>query len=856
MEPERQQRLAETLLPAGGSLPPTPPPEALAELALPLDLGAWVAEEVLSYGGMGVVFLGCAKSDGSRVVIKMPLGANREILERFRNEIQILSALEHPRIVRQLGFGELRRRQNGGEEVVPWLVMEYAGGPTLRQKLRQQGRLSWTEVRVLLENMLEALAYLHGKHICHRDVKPDNIIYAPDSRTWKLADFGIAKPEAGRQGLELTLTKAAPGAIDYMSPEQLAGQPADIRSDLYALGKTAWEALIGEVPRVGTPYPSELLGEKEVPVDVDAFLRKMVARAPAERYCDPSEALAALREGAAAMELKGQQKRRRQRLIRAGWALVIVTVVSGTVLMAGNKIATEQARKIFESYKSSPSVAREQLQKFIAGRWFWGRGYARQKLAELEPLARAEKAAMQRQSREIMEELDAARGDAAYRLQRCRGFLGQYHDAFQHAPEYAAMAKRAGELEVTVRMEEILQKLRWDDTDSLLQAQAEMLQLSRTHGESAELKKLLERIDDSLWALAEKEATAFSGGGRIAEARKAVERYLEKAHFKRHEAAAQALRRQLGLQEEARDWDVVSQSARANLQQNAFPLAVRDLTNYLARWPDGSHAADARRLLSEVAKAHLEMLRSLKDLAELQPEFKLFVELHASERALVKQARNVLAQAYHRRIRELVQSYSSGRATAETITRELDAMDLRQFETEDRILLEGLVSAFKHQVVRPRDRQIQLELEYYLQRPPSHEPGVKELPAVWKVFLERVTFELSEATFNRLKGRNEANPYITVTLLTLLPNGKKEGTTLVEGKGEPQKKRFSFPIKREMFFDTRTQFVRVTVADDDYPLVKPEILEWVFSGGVFLKSGPAVETLFDGSLVQIDYSAR
>jgi serine/threonine-protein kinase len=335
------ERRAETLLP--GSQAPEPakdftpsPADSAAEISLPLDLGTILVTEVLARGGMGITFLGTAVKDSNRrVVVKIPLTPETHLLDRFKNEVRILSQLDHPNIVRFVDAGESDIPFNKDTRKLPWLAMEYVSGASLRAMLKKQPKAEWKDVHLLLENVLRALDHLHSKNLCHRDIKPDNLIYDPQASTWKLVDFGIAKELIDNLRLTMTMVESNPGAWDYMSPEQSRGQHLDIRSDIYSLGLTAWEALIGVVPRPGASFPSAMLGPDSVPPDVDKLIARMTAHRAEDRYQSPSEALAALQEGAGVIEKKEKGRKQRSKLLRClvattgTAALIALTWIAG-----------------------------------------------------------------------------------------------------------------------------------------------------------------------------------------------------------------------------------------------------------------------------------------------------------------------------------------------------------------------------------------------------------------------------------------------------------------------------------------------------------------------------------------------
>jgi len=211
-----------------------------------------------------------------------------KFIKRFGREIKALLKLSHPNIVRVIDYGE----QDG----LPYLVMEYIPGGTLKQKL-SANPMPWQQaVRVLIP-IARALAYSHEHNIIHRDVKPSNILIT-DSGELMLSDFGIAKILEGEETLELTGTGVGIGTPEYMSPEQAQGQAVDARSDVYSLGVILYEMIAGRKPyqadtpyavvikHVNEPLPRPRQFIKDLPERVEQILVKALAKRAENRFQD------------------------------------------------------------------------------------------------------------------------------------------------------------------------------------------------------------------------------------------------------------------------------------------------------------------------------------------------------------------------------------------------------------------------------------------------------------------------------------------------------------------------------------------------------------------------------------------
>lgn len=224
------------------------------EEVLQRTLGSsYTLERELGGAGMSRVFLAEETTLGRKVVVKvlppeLSAGVNAE---RFRREITLAASLQHPHIVPLLSAGS-------GTDGVLYYVMPYVGGASLRQRLAQGGELPIPEAVKILREVADALAYAHRHGVVHRDIKPDNILYAEGHAI--VADFGVAKALAasGHHGT-LTSIGVALGTPAYMAPEQALADPAtDHRADVYAFGVLAYELLTGETP-FGHRTPQQLL---------------------------------------------------------------------------------------------------------------------------------------------------------------------------------------------------------------------------------------------------------------------------------------------------------------------------------------------------------------------------------------------------------------------------------------------------------------------------------------------------------------------------------------------------------------------------------------------------------------------
>jgi serine/threonine-protein kinase len=217
--------------------------------SLQLEAGARVGPYVLireiGVGGMGRVWLG-RRMDGQlnrRVALKLPFAGplERELMARFARERDILAALTHPNIARLYDAGITEAGQ-------AYLALEYVEGSSLTAFCNARHLPVGARLKLFLQ-VLQAVKYAHANLVIHRDLKPSNILVT-DAGDVRLLDFGIAKLMIAGEARETALTQFTGRALtpDYASPEQIAGAPLNISSDVYSLGVLLYELLTGERP--------------------------------------------------------------------------------------------------------------------------------------------------------------------------------------------------------------------------------------------------------------------------------------------------------------------------------------------------------------------------------------------------------------------------------------------------------------------------------------------------------------------------------------------------------------------------------------------------------------------------------
>lgn len=213
----------------------------------------YTLDDVIGHGGMADVYVGKDTRLGRKVAIKIlksELAYDPVFLARFRREAQASASLNHPNIVAVYDTGEEVHRDENGQDVhIPYIVMEYVDGRTLRSILQLQKRLPQDDCAEIVLGVLSALEYSHKIGIIHRDIKPANVMIAHSGMV-KVMDFGIARAMAD-SAATMTQSQGVVGTAQYLSPEQARGEVVDFRSDLYAVGCLLFELLTGRPPFVG-----------------------------------------------------------------------------------------------------------------------------------------------------------------------------------------------------------------------------------------------------------------------------------------------------------------------------------------------------------------------------------------------------------------------------------------------------------------------------------------------------------------------------------------------------------------------------------------------------------------------------
>lgn len=303
-----EHSVAQTALmgsPSSGS-PPAPPVAWANELLVSgTVLGPYQILDKLGEGGMGAVYKAKHVKLDKIVALKVLAAQVTRVpdaVQRFEREMRAVGKLEHPHIVRAMDAGEI--------DGIHYLAMEYVDGVDLQKLVKDRGVLTITNACKAIRQSAQALAAAHGAGLVHRDIKPSNLLVGKNGQI-KVLDLGLAllaEDTAAAEGL--TTAGQTFGTPDYMAPEQWEdAHSADPRTDLYALGCTLYYLLIGHAPygtdqyrtavgkmkgHVTQPIPELAAARTEVPAELAAIYRRLMAKDPADRFQKASELVEAL----------------------------------------------------------------------------------------------------------------------------------------------------------------------------------------------------------------------------------------------------------------------------------------------------------------------------------------------------------------------------------------------------------------------------------------------------------------------------------------------------------------------------------------------------------------------------------
>ncbi len=244
--------------------------------------------DVLGQGGMSVVYKARHQLTDQEVALKIlprELAAHSQVKSRFLEEARALAQLDHTNIVHLYTFGEA--------DGCLVLAMQFVRGETWEDIILSQDRMDWREALVITIDVLKALEYAHNQGVVHRDMKPSNVLIRADTGAATVMDFGIAKMT---KSTRLTATGQTMGTVRYMSPEQVRGKDIDVRTDVYSLGATLYEAVVGDTPFDGethfeimTKHLNEVVPPPtehgvDIPPDLERAILKSLLKRKEDRF--------------------------------------------------------------------------------------------------------------------------------------------------------------------------------------------------------------------------------------------------------------------------------------------------------------------------------------------------------------------------------------------------------------------------------------------------------------------------------------------------------------------------------------------------------------------------------------------
>lgn len=305
--------------------------------------GRYELIEIVGTGGMAIVYRALDQKTGREVAVKLlrpEFERDEEFVRRFSHEAKAAAQVAHENIVNMLDVGF---------DGVPYIVMEFVRGQTLKDLIRSMGSIPQRQAVAMALRILAALDHAHRNNIVHRDIKPQNIL-VDENGMIKVADFGIA-----RLTTSATMTATGDGSffgsVHYISPEQARGEKADEKSDLYSVGVVLYEMLTGQVPfdsesavsiaikHIGETPRSIRELKPELPRALEQILQKALSKDPADRYQSASEMAADLKRsltnprGGFVRNPVMDAQRRKARVRNALAGLLLAAVLGAMVLI-------------------------------------------------------------------------------------------------------------------------------------------------------------------------------------------------------------------------------------------------------------------------------------------------------------------------------------------------------------------------------------------------------------------------------------------------------------------------------------------------------------------------------------------
>jgi eukaryotic-like serine/threonine-protein kinase len=328
--------------------------------------------QVIGRGGMAEVYEGTDRRLNRRVAIKVlrpDLARDPMFQERFRREARSAAGLNHPNIVAIYDTGEDFIGDGASQVSVPYIVMEFVDGVTLRHMLNSGPRILPERALEIIAGVLAALDYAHRHGIVHRDIKPANIMISTNGDA-KVMDFGIARAMSDA-ATSVTATSAVMGTAQYLSPEQARGELVDARSDIYSSGCVLYELLTGVTPFNGDspvaiayqhvnepPKPPSAL-DNSIPSSLDSITLGALAKSPSNRYQTAAEMRNDVERSIAGMPIMSRPSHATEVIANddATAAIPIIDGLTGTIAVAPTKVTNKRTRWFFAGFATVIAAA-------------------------------------------------------------------------------------------------------------------------------------------------------------------------------------------------------------------------------------------------------------------------------------------------------------------------------------------------------------------------------------------------------------------------------------------------------------------------------------------------------------------
>jgi serine/threonine protein kinase len=834
---------------------------------LPFVVEGFIATSILAQGGMSVTYLGNKIDDETQqVVVKIPRLDSTRTVEMFRNECHVLEQFSHPGIVPILAYGDTVIQNIS----CPFMVMKYVSGQSLRQRLKSQGKLSWKEASQVLDDVASALQYLYENNFCHRDIKPDNIIFDQDLNRWVLVDFGIAKSMQDNIMMTMTLVGQDSGTWDYMPPEQLEGKAVDIRCDIYALGTVIWESLIGTVPRRGTKLPSQ--HGLELSEDVDVLIAKMVEHDINDRYQSPEEVLNALHKGAKKVEQWVRVRKTVKGFSRIALFIAVTIAILSIIWISGNWIYAAKAHEIYEKNKSSATIALRELNIFKKNcPLFWGHRHINE-LVEINQLVSKAKQEQEKMLEEYngiqsaISNTDGTIEELTSRSILANNFIKKWDNQFKGAKELISAQSALNNLQSTIQQLEDNKLV--SETISMLEA--------KLNGDDKNFRSLLaecRKVEGQLrTAEAKSKMTEFSSKIRsaaIGDRLPQIDTLISSSSFQDLSKAYSQLK---DLEDIIGPDDIVSQkmtniddkywtlcetASNVSLRNNNYSQAKRDVRTYMENG-FSRHRGDAEKKLTSIEEQQqrAEWNVTIDDCNKFMKDNNYKAALNVlvkfegkypDTKINISENKKIVADNYAKYVYErrtdlddyieafdgFVEIFPQESESISTLRRFLvwsvhNETSKILFESElewsvkrdklvkikytrcdqgQRQYLDKLISTAQNYAANPTLSNRYAYL-YYFQRPPADCVRMRDKPTIFDVTITYIKVNLSYSHYNELKGWNHCNPEIKI--------GKKGYDPWWTITGPEDKYEFSFTKEYNFWWNIEDVDLFLQIGDADH----------------------------------------